>query len=478
MISYLIQVTICFGLFYLLYYFLLKGDKFFNLQRAYLLITLILSATIPLIELGSYQPVIAQQIPIVADAFAYIQMPQQTNTIDQQLGWSDYLFIGYLIIAGLCLFKFLFTVRSLVRVIRKGEKEISGRYTMLYTDKQILIASFFKYIFIEKSLRLEKESLDYMLIHEKKHIRDFHFIDLIILEIVKILFWFNPVVYLYSYSLKSVHEYICDQEVVRYTTPENYEKLLIKSFFKQVGMPLLSQFSETSIKSRLTMIKKQNSVWFKKLKFLAIIPITFLLVYACNQEEFNEIVSNSESEVVTTSQIFSGKVTDESGQPLPGVNIILEGTKVGTISDLSGNYKLDNSSTGAQKVTFSFIGLESVTIDIESKSVIDVSLIEDGSDLGDEKDDISLTFEKNRKVKGRILLEDGKPASGVTVVLLGADIGAITSSEGNYEIAVPDDNGFLMYSFNGMKSQFLEVGQKAVIDVVMEEKEVEVSSNN
>lgn len=461
MISYFLQTTICFSLFYLLYHFLLRGDKFFDLQRIYFLSTIILSITIPIIELGGYQPVAVQQIPVVTDVLSYVQITGQTPAIGESLSWADYLMVAYFAIAGLLFLKFIFTIRTLIKVIRKGEKEVAGRYIMLYTDKQIFVASFFKYIFIQKSLKLENESLSIMLIHEKKHIHDFHFIDLIILEIIKIIFWFNPIIYLYSSSLKSVHEFICDQEVVQYTTPEHYEKLLIKSFFNQIGMPLLSQFSETSIKRRLIMIKKQKSVWIKKFKFLVVIPMAFLLIYACNNEDLPEIIESSGE--------ISGIVADKNGKPLPGVNIVLEGTETGTVSDLTGKYTLDNSEAGAKKITFSFLGKETMTVDIKSRSVIDILLDNDNSKLRELSD---FKSEKGRIIKGKIVKSDGTGMPGVFILIAGNNAGAITDIDGNYQLNVPQQYNRLLFSFTGFESQVFEIGDKSVIDVVMEEKKI------
>lgn len=472
MINYLIQVTVCLGLFYSVYYFLLRGDKFFNLQRAYLLGTLFLSISIPLIDLSSFRTEVVNQLPVVANAFSFMEVPAPQVVPEQSLSLGEIFLIAYGVIVLMLSFRFFMTVRSLLTLIKKGDRESYGRYTMIYTDKQILIASFFKYIFIEKSMKFEKESLDYMLIHEKKHIRDFHFIDLIVLEVIKILFWINPFVYLHSFSIKSVHEYICDQEVVRYTTPESYEKLLIKSFFNQVGMPLLSQFSETSIKSRLNMIKKQNTVWFKKLKFLTIIPVAFLLVYACNQEDFDDLS--------VVSQEFSGRVMDTDGNPLPGVNIILEGTKVGVVSDINGRYKIDNSAAGAQQVTFTFIGLETETIDIGAKSIIDVVMGE-SENIKESKigaPTSNLTFDEGLSVSGRVLDDKGESMPGVYVIVIGASKGAITDFDGNYKIPAPDQGGLLLYSFEGYESQVINIKNKSVIDIVMAEKEIEISPNN
>ena len=107
MISYLIQVTVCLGLFYSVYYFLLRGDKFFNLQRAYLLGTLLLSIIIPLIDLSSFRPEVVNQLPVVANALSFMQVPPPQAVPDQSLSLTEVFFIDYGLLALMLSFKFI-----------------------------------------------------------------------------------------------------------------------------------------------------------------------------------------------------------------------------------------------------------------------------------------------------------------------------------------------------------------------------------
>lgn len=77
----------------------------------------------------------------------------------------------------------------------------------------------------------------------------------------------------------------------------------------------------------------------------------------------------------------SGKVVDEDG-PLPGVNVIVKGSTLGTTTDLDGNYKLSVPSD-AETLVFTYIGFEKMEVAIGSKSVIDVTLQPDVQQLGE-----------------------------------------------------------------------------------------------
>src|SRR5690606_25434029 len=69
----------------------------------------------------------------------------------------------------------------------------------------------------------------------------------------------------------------------------------------------------------------------------------------------------------------SGTVTDENGAPMPGVTVIVEGTNAGTVTDLFGNYTIEVPEGG--QLVFSFLGYESVTIDVENQTLINLTMI-------------------------------------------------------------------------------------------------------
>lgn len=89
------------------------------------------------------------------------------------------------------------------------------------------------------------------------------------------------------------------------------------------------------------------------------------------------------SMVGVETKTITGKVTSaEDGQPLPGVNVILKGTTIGTVTDLSGEYKL-NVPDGRGTLVFAFVGLTTQEIKIGARKVIDVQMQSDVQQLNE-----------------------------------------------------------------------------------------------
>ncbi|MEL7147589.1 MAG: carboxypeptidase-like regulatory domain-containing protein, partial [Bacteroidota bacterium] len=464
MITYLLQVSACAISFYAIYHLLLRRNKFFNLQRIYLVLSLVASFVIPFIGFGAYQPAAVQQLPAVPGALAFEDFEIiESGAGEVSFTLTDYLTIGYTLIAVFLLIRLCIMVINLIRTIKTGTKKPLGRYTLLYTDQPVFIASFFRYIFVQKPLNVEEESFQYMLLHEEKHLKELHFLDLILLECTKIILWFNPITYCYSKSLKTVHEYICDDEVIKHTSPEHYERLLIQTWFKRAGLPLVSQFHEISIKNRINMMKKQNNKWYSKFKFLATIPVALLLIIACNQENLPTI---------SQERTVEGKVMNSEGNIIPGATIVVEGTNLSTITDMEGQYKITIPPGDVENLIYSFNGLNPVSVEIGKRSIIDVSLSKGSNTKGSYADlpsfhEDQFTFDNKKIVKGKIVTADGAPMPGVNVVIVGTKRGAITNIKGEYGIQVPDEGGNLAFSFVGFNTEYINIDDKSVIDVQM-----------
>lgn len=465
MITYLLQASACLIAFYAIYFLLLRRNKFFNLQRVYLVMALVVSFIIPFITFGNYQPTAIKQLPAVPGALAFEDLALATATEQDSLSFSDYLAIGYAIITAFLLMRLLMILIRLVRTIRSGEKRPLGRYTLLYTDQPIFIASFFRYIFVQRQLEVEEESLQYMLIHEEKHLKELHFFDLVLLEITKLVCWFNPITYFYAKSIKTVHEYICDDEVIKHTTPENYEKLLIKTWLQRAGLPLVSQFHEISIKNRINMIKKQNNKWYSKLRFLATIPVALLLIVACNQENLPTI---------SQARTIVGKVINSKGEAFPGATVVVEGSNVTTITDMTGKYEITIEDGDAENLIYSFNGLSPVSVPIGQRSVIDVALTNKGGNSGDSYTELpafdaaSFTYNDQKMLTGKITTSEGNPMPGVNVIIEGTKKGSITDIDGEYQLMVPDEGGVISYSFIGFNTERVVIEGRSVIDVAMD----------
>ena len=432
--DYLLQASICLITFYLFFFVFLRRDKFLQLQRAYLIGTFALSFIIPIIE---FNPPVTEELILLDE----IEIPtvNLASTTEVTKTWEmiDYLWLIYGIGVVVMSIRLVKDLLQIFKIVQSGQKEKFDNYVLVRTNHKIPFASFYKYIFIQDTLELKQEDLSYLLLHEEKHIQDRHSIDIILIAIAKVFFWFNPVLWLYERDLKSVHEFICDEKVVRQTSKSNYEKLLIKSLFEKVGLPLASSFNDISIKNRIIMMNKQNSVWIKKLKVLICIPLIFILLLACNPEGLP---------ASTTPTEVSGIVTNAEGKGLPGVNVVVEGTQTGAITNLKGEYRIGNL-TADQSLTFSFVGFNSVTVGVGSRSVIDVELEKGDQELSSDvgfvdaaPSDLRFEISTNdgEKLSGKLMDKDGNPLNGYSVVALGEEGEARkgkTDENGSFEIA-------------------------------------------
>ncbi|MEL6305341.1 MAG: M56 family metallopeptidase, partial [Bacteroidota bacterium] len=144
--------------------------------------------------------------------------------------------------------------------------------------------SFFKWIFINNTI--QGEARTQILRHEKVHATQWHSLDKLFFELMKVVFWMNPLVYCYSKRLSEIHEFLADREVLAEKGPKFYQQLLNSAFNTQ-NIFLVNQFYNTSlIKKRMVMLTKQNSKRTLKFKYLLTLPLIFgMLVYVSCKDE-------------------------------------------------------------------------------------------------------------------------------------------------------------------------------------------------
>lgn len=458
MINYLLTSALCLLAFYLIFRLFLKAEKLMQLQRGYLLAAILLSLIIPLIDFdwnsADYPQTVENYFVPSTEVSA-----QQENTPANSTVFTTYnTLIGlYVLGCTLMFIRFITTFKNLTNLIRGSEIVKQDGVSLVYTEREVPVSSFFKYIFISKQENFAPEELESILSHEKKHISDLHSLDIVFIELLKIIWWYNPAIYLVDRSLRTIHEFICDSEAVRYTNMASYERLLINTLFKKNKLTVVSQFSEVSIKQRIEKLNQQKPHAMKKLKFLLMIPLTLALIWACDPSDVSD--ENLES---AASKVVTGRIINTEGEPLPGVNIVVKGTSVGTVSDINENYKLNVPAGSENEIVYSFIGLDTQKVPVNGRDVIDVELTKDtsykGSDAGMEDNSSNKIMKPSNEfisengkyyVVGKVENEAGEPLQGINVVLVGHKIGTVTNEQGEYKVEVPEKDGKIMYAFKG-----------------------------
>lgn len=275
MIQYLIQVVAFQLLFLVAYDLFLKKETFFQWNRVYLIFSSLVSFIIPFIEIESFQKAVPQEYIILLPEV--VLTPQKAVEVIAP-SWNWYLIIG-IVVSSLV---FIYKIVQLIQLKLKGIIVHQGSYKIIKIPNSSVAFSIFKYVFIGNEI--EEEKLQDILSHELVHIRENHSLDLLYFEVLRILCWFNPLVYIYQKRISEVHEYIADASVAKENNKSDYYEKLLAEVFQTQHFSFTNQFFKHSlIKKRIIMLTKQKSRQILKLKYLILVPVLiFSLFYTSN----------------------------------------------------------------------------------------------------------------------------------------------------------------------------------------------------
>ena len=243
-LHYLILVNLYLLLFYGFYYVLLRNETFFRLNRTYLVGTALLSFLIPFIQLDWLKSLFITN-KAQAVTFMYDMMGTTTYTpVEQPLITAGDI-VALIYITGLTVFFIRFIIRLIN--IRIHLNKINTREAF----------SFFKQIKVASGLAHRNVIMK----HEQVHANHFHSADIILFEIVAIINWFNPVVYLYKKAIKNIHEFTADEVAASFAdSKNNYSMILLSNAFGVEPHQLTNSFFNHSLlKQRIHMLNKTKS---------------------------------------------------------------------------------------------------------------------------------------------------------------------------------------------------------------------------
>ena len=284
------EANIYLCIFYLAYCLFLSQDTHYQLNRAYLLFICIVSFILPFLQIGALKQVKhAEQaytsnyaIPIQAVSVA-VRAPKTTITtaapvIKNLYTFGDVLWYMYVTGAAVLFVMLLIKLYTLYRLTRNKQSVKAGKYRVIYSTGTTAAFSFFNYLFINTQITPD----NIIIRHELVHARQKHSADILFMELLKIISWFNPFVYLLQNSLKTVHEYIADEQTAAYETDAlTYSFFLVKNAYGAAGSSVTNSFFNYNLlKKRIIMLNQQRSGNLARLKYLLIIPICASLLCA------------------------------------------------------------------------------------------------------------------------------------------------------------------------------------------------------
>ena len=324
---YILKSGVCLSLFYLFYRLLLSKETFYRFNRIALLGILVFSLLLPLIEVTKApQNEINQAVLTIEQLLVMAENHQQTqvtavvegddlvDTWRSPVHWIEIVLLFYIAGIFFLVCRNVYSLFRLVRLMNTAQRRQIDKHTVLLVhDRKVAPFSWMKFVVISRT-DLEENGRE-ILIHECAHIRKHHSWDLLIADICIFFQWFNPGAWLLKQELQNIHEYEADEAVINEgINARDYQLLLIK---KAVGTRLYSMansFNHSKLKKRITMMLKEKSSPWARLKYLYVLPVAAIAVTAFARPEVSDKVEKISSvKVNDLAAIVETKVAESAG---------------------------------------------------------------------------------------------------------------------------------------------------------------------
>jgi TonB family protein len=383
MLLYIGKVSLFWILFYACYQLFLSKQTFFVWNRAYLLGSLLASFLLPLVVYPESAPEMPVMYTVSAATYSVSSyQPEEVSVFT----WLNAFILFYLLAVGRRALVFFNNIRQLYQYVKVGEIiELEDCKVVLIDSNEVGSFSFLKWIVVNRN---DYElHFDAILRHEMVHTAQRHSYDILFVEILSMIFWFNPVLKGYKHSLQEVHEYLADEAA---PNRELYAKFLLAYSLNAPIAALTNHFFKPSqLKGRIQMIyKSRSSKWLRSSYLLAFtfIGAVALLIAGCERikKNFSETSSGlpgQEMDSTKTIKVEGWVVNQKDKLAIPGASILVEGLQRGTSTDADGHFEIEAPAYGS--LIASFDGFHTQTIELKGMANQGIALVPLSEDISD-----------------------------------------------------------------------------------------------
>lgn len=309
-INYVVELSIILVCFTLLYRLLFAKDTNFRLVRFILLIGLISATIFPLLKFET--ATIEQVVPSLQHTQFVVWIPEFNvggPVNDDSLNvrnWSvdNFLVVIYLVGVLFSAAFFCIQLRRLGKLASAGRTTQVKNFTIIESDQIATSFSFFRNIYLAPQSNSTADEREQIIAHEIAHAEAWHSIDLMILTLLQIVFWFNPIIRLYRKIVIQIHEFEADSRAVKDHDLDQYCSLLAKSALRSAGLQFASHFNNSLTIKRINMIrtlKSKINIW-KLMTSGSALSLLFFAI-AC-QDQIAETAEPIPAEAQSRFEIF------------------------------------------------------------------------------------------------------------------------------------------------------------------------------
>lgn len=327
MIDFLIKSTISLAVLLAVYHLVLEKEKMHQFNRFYLLFSIVFSLAIPFITIE-----IIEEIAMPNVQNSAIQINQGSIVLVEETNYFPFILWSiYGLITFLFSIRFARNISKTISKINANKRIDYKKAKLVLLEENVLPHTFLKFIFINETDYNNQKIETELFSHELTHVIQKHTFDVLFIEILKTIFWFNPLYLLYKKAIQLNHEFLADEKVV--TTHNNvsfYQHLLLSKSNDNPIYQLTSNLNYSLTKKRLIMMTKTTSQTKAIIKKIALIPFIFGLVFfLCFKTVAQEKTTTPKANKSTKEQPSNEKRDDYYA----GVRIM--------IKDNNQNVKLD-----------------------------------------------------------------------------------------------------------------------------------------
>ena len=404
---YDLKVAVLLAVFYMFYRLLLARETFHRVNRFVLLLTALASFVLPLCVITMHETLTMPMPQIDVELGSAIVVEDASSDTATPI-WQLILPILFIIGMVATLSYTLWSLFRILRIIKQSEKHPQADGITICVTNQAEMAPFswLHYIVMNRSDYETKDAA--ILTHERGHIRFHHSWDLLLVDTLTALQWFNPAIWMLRSDLRAIHEYEADGAVLSQgINARQYQYLLITKAASIGGYSLANGISHSTLKNRINMMLHTKSPRQRYLKLLAFLPIVAVAL-AVNAEKVTDVVythaeatsmeqmlaeavsetTQPEAVVADDNEKFIAKgivydYSEDKPTPIVGAIVQVSGTKRGTVTDKEGRFKIEVSK--GEKLEVAYVGYESTFLGV-SKAFSDegreyiVGLMKEGSD--------------------------------------------------------------------------------------------------
>ncbi|MEC5164928.1 hypothetical protein RCH18_000651 [Flavobacterium sp. PL11] len=320
MIDFLIKSTVSLIVLLVVYHLVLENEKIHQFNRFYLLFAVVFSLSIPFLTIEIIQEITTKaslQNLFVNENGIATSITESTNY------WLIALYNIYGFVTSILLFRF---IRNIFKLHLKAKSAVTIKHKsaqLALIGEKTLPYTFLNNIFVYETAYKNREIEDELYTHELIHVTQKHTLDILFIETLKVIFWFNPIFIFYKSAIQLNHEFLADEKVVQsYNNVSFYQNLLLSKANANPTYCLASNLNYSVTKKRLIMMTKTTSTASAILKKGLLVPVLIALVFTiCTKVVAQETTKKQASTAKKSEGIFNKyyekttfKIKDESGK--------------------------------------------------------------------------------------------------------------------------------------------------------------------